>query len=94
LPGSLNDIYVLQRSHIFSRLVSDNAPACNYTLNGHEYNMGYYLAGGIYPEWPTLLKTIQNSENRAEAEFAKAQDAAQKDIERAFGVLQAKYAIV
>jgi hypothetical protein len=41
LPGSLNDINVLQRSHIFSRLFSDNATACNYTVNGHEYNMGY-----------------------------------------------------
>jgi hypothetical protein len=34
-----DDIYVLQRSHIFSNLVSDKAPACNYTVNGHEYNM-------------------------------------------------------
>jgi hypothetical protein len=94
LPGSLNDINVLQRSHIFSNLVSDQAPACNYTVNGHEYNMGYYLANGIYPEWATFVKTICNPEGRAEAEFAKVQEAARKDIERAFGVLQAKIAIV
>jgi hypothetical protein len=56
--------------------------------------MGYYLADGIYSEWATLAKTIQNPENRAEAKFAKAQEAAQKDIERAFGVLQARFAIV
>jgi hypothetical protein len=56
--------------------------------------MGYYLAGGIYPEWATLLKTIQNSENRVEAKFASAQEAAQKDIERAFGILQVKFATV
>jgi hypothetical protein len=49
--------------------------------------MGYYLADGIYLEWPTLVKTIRNPESRAEAEFAKAQEAARKDIERAFGVL-------
>jgi hypothetical protein len=78
---------MLQRSHIFSKLVSDQATACNYTVNGHEYNMGYYLADGIYPEWAILVKTIQNPESRAEAEFAKAQEAARKDIERDFGVL-------
>jgi hypothetical protein len=94
LPGSLNDINVLQRSHIFSNIVSDKAPACNYTVNGHEYNMRYYLANGIYPEWATLVKTIRNPEGRAEAKFAKAQEAARKDIERAFGVLQARFDIV
>jgi hypothetical protein len=40
------------------------------------------------------VKTIRNPEGRAEAKFAKAQEAAQKDIERAFGVLQARFAIV
>jgi hypothetical protein len=94
LSGSLNDINVLQRSHIFSNLVSDKASACNYTVNGHEYNMGYYLADGICPNWATLVKIIRNPEGRAEAEFAKAQEASRKNIERAFGVLQARFAIV
>jgi hypothetical protein len=72
LPGSLNDINILQRFYIFSQLVSDQAPACNYTVNGHEYNMGYYLADGIYSEWATLVKTIQNHESQAKAKFIKA----------------------
>jgi hypothetical protein len=37
---------------------SDDAPACNYTVNGHECIMGYYLADDIYSEWATLVKTI------------------------------------
>jgi hypothetical protein len=41
LPGSLNDINVLQRSYIFFQLVSDQSSACNYIVNGYEYNMGY-----------------------------------------------------
>ena len=94
LPGSLNDINVLHRSHLFARLASGDAPACNYTINGHDYTMGYYLADGIYPEWSTFVKTIRNPASRAESEFAKAQEAARKDMERAFGVLQARFAIV
>jgi hypothetical protein len=59
-----NDINVLQRSHLFGRLASGDALACNYTVNGDEYNMGYYLANGIYPKWAIFLKTILFMENR------------------------------
>jgi hypothetical protein len=90
LPGSLNDIM----SHIFAWLGSDDAPACNYVVNGHEYNMRFYLVDGIYPEWATFEKTIRVPENRAEAKFSKAQDASWKYIERDFCVLQARFAIL
>ncbi|XP_010233036.1 uncharacterized protein LOC100835202 [Brachypodium distachyon] len=93
-PGSLNEINVLQRSLPFARLAKRDAPACNYTVNGHEYNMGYYLADGIYPNWATFVKTIHNPVGKKQTVFAKAQEAARKDIERAFGVLQARFAIV
>jgi hypothetical protein len=49
LPGSLNGIDVLHRSHLFAKLASGEGPACNYKVNGHDYTMGYYLADGIYP---------------------------------------------
>ncbi|XP_074328216.1 uncharacterized protein LOC141666117 [Apium graveolens] len=44
LSGSLNDINVLDRSHLFQELPEGHGPEMRYTINGHEYNMGYYLA--------------------------------------------------
>jgi hypothetical protein len=60
MPGSHNDINVLQRSHVFDDLANGRAPVVNFTLNGNEYNIGYYLANGIYPNRSTLIKSVSS----------------------------------
>jgi hypothetical protein len=50
LPGSLNDINVLHRSTVFHNYLTGRAPRVQFTVNGNTYNMGYFLADGIYPE--------------------------------------------
>jgi hypothetical protein len=75
-------------------LASGDAPSCNYTINVHDYTMRYYLVDDIYPPWSTFAKTIQHPNPRKECHLVGAQGACQKDIERDFGVLQDRFAIV
>ncbi|GJZ45171.1 RNA-directed DNA polymerase, eukaryota, partial [Tanacetum coccineum] len=51
---------------------------------GHTYRKGYYLADGIYPAWSTFVKTFSVARDEKTLKFKKVQEAARKDIERAF----------
>jgi hypothetical protein len=94
MPGSNNNINVLQCSPIFSKLVEGHAPPVDFVINGRHYNKGYYLADGIYPKSATFMKTISSPILPKEVEFVKAQEGCRKDVERAFGVLQQRFAVL
>uniref|UniRef100_J3MLI2 No apical meristem-associated C-terminal domain-containing protein n=1 Tax=Oryza brachyantha TaxID=4533 RepID=J3MLI2_ORYBR len=94
IPGSNNDIYVLNQSPLFIEAIKGEAPRVQFTINGTEYNTGYYLADGIYPEWAAFLKSIRSPQLEKHKLFAREQEGKRKDIERAFGVLQARFNIV
>ncbi|XP_073067190.1 uncharacterized protein [Primulina eburnea] len=66
----------------------------NYIIQGKEYNMGYYLADDIYPKWATLVQTFHNPQGPKKKYFAARQESCRKDVERAFGLLQSKWAII
>uniref|UniRef100_A0A0D3CMY5 No apical meristem-associated C-terminal domain-containing protein n=1 Tax=Brassica oleracea var. oleracea TaxID=109376 RepID=A0A0D3CMY5_BRAOL len=93
-PGTLNDINVLDRSPIFDDILQGRAPIVNYTVNGHNYRLAYYLTDGIYPNWATFVQSIREPQGPKASLFATKQEAVRKDVERAFGVLQARFAIV
>ncbi|XP_062181978.1 uncharacterized protein LOC133886243 [Phragmites australis] len=69
MPSSLNDINVLHRSHFLDDLAAGEAPKVHYSINGHHYTIGYYLADGIYPEWATFVKPIPSPVGRKRQHF-------------------------
>jgi hypothetical protein len=94
MSGTNNDVNVLHRSPIFDPMASGRMPLVHYTINGHAYNFGYYLANGIYPKWPTFVKAIRHPYEEKKIYFTQMQESYKKDIERTFGVLQARWAVL
>lgn len=93
-PGSHNDINVLHKSPVFSDILEGRAPKVSYVVNGRECNMGYYLTDGIYPSWAAFVKSISSPVIQKHKMFAQHQEATRKDVERAFGVLQSRFAFI
>ncbi|XP_021741698.1 uncharacterized protein LOC110707922 [Chenopodium quinoa] len=94
IPGSCNDLNVLYRSPMFDEILHGRAPPVNFTVNDHEYNMAYYLADDIYPKWATFIQGITHPQLQKDKMFADHQAAPRKNVERTFGVLQARFAII
>ncbi|XP_024163735.1 uncharacterized protein LOC112170623 [Rosa chinensis] len=94
LDCSLNDINVLGMSPLFKEICTGEAPRVSYHVGDREYGQCYYLVDGIYPKWGSFVKAIRNPITPEQAHFTKMQESYRKDVERAFGILQARFAIV
>ncbi|XP_022031206.1 uncharacterized protein LOC110932155 [Helianthus annuus] len=88
IPGSNNDVNVLQNYEIFDNVIKGTGPDTRFMVSGVEYRLEYYLAYGIYPQYSTIVKTVRQQPDEKRKKFAKFQEAARKDIERCFGILQ------
>jgi len=87
-------LQVHDRSPVFQELYEGRSPKYEYVVNGRKYNIDYYLSNGIYSKWATFIKTIRLPQERKAKLFAERQESVRKDVERAFRVLQALFAIV
>jgi len=94
VAGSQNDLNVLGQSPVFNDVLRGHAPQVTYKINNTRYSGAYYLADGIYPRWTTFVKTIPNPQLEKEKSFAAFQEGYRKDVERCFGILQARWAII
>lgn len=95
MPGSMNDINVVEASTIMSKIAEGSfPPPCEYLICGVRRNKPYWFCDGIYPKAPFFICSVCEPTSKKEKLFASVQEAIRKDIERAFGVLQAKWNII
>jgi hypothetical protein len=96
-PGSLNDINIWDRSSLLKSFLDGtfaDEVDFEFEIGGRVFNRLWLLVDGIYPELSRFVKTIEEPSDRKASAFAKWQEAARKDIERAFGVLQRKFHVL
>ncbi|XP_057779670.1 uncharacterized protein LOC130998256 [Salvia miltiorrhiza] len=65
-----------------------------FVVNSSHHTRGYYLIDDIYPKWPIFVKSFAFPSDAKKQRFKVMQEAARKDVERAFGVLQLRWNIV
>ncbi|CAL2244598.1 unnamed protein product [Prunus armeniaca] len=94
VAGSQNDLNVLGQSPVFNEVLRGEAPKITYEVNNTVYQNGYYLADGIYPRWTTFVKSLPHPRTQKQKLFATYQEGYRKDVERCFGILQARWAII
>jgi hypothetical protein len=58
MAGSNNDLNILDRSPVFDDYLQGKSATVHYEINGKAYTQGYFLADGIYPDWPVFIKSI------------------------------------
>ncbi|XP_076957955.1 uncharacterized protein LOC143633561 [Bidens hawaiensis] len=55
MPGTNNDVAVINASPIFDRLTDGVSPDTSFSTNDVNHECGYYLVDGIYSKWATLV---------------------------------------
>ena len=75
-------------------MYESQAPKYEYVVNDRKYNIGYFLSNDIYLRWATIVKTTCLRQGEKVRLFTKHQGSSKKDVEKAFGVLQSRFAII
>ena len=97
-PGSLNDINIWNRSCLLKAFLDGSfANDVDFKFRIGEDRVFHRLwvaVDGIYPELSRFMKTIQEPVGLKASRYARWQESARKDVERAFGVLQRKFHVL
>ena len=97
--GTSNDKTMVNFSPLFQSILNGQYSielprAYCVTPDSPVRSLAYFLADGIYPRWPIFLVPIHQGRTQPEKDYSKRQEGRRKDIERAFGVLQARFRIL
>ena len=96
--GSMNDLNVLRLSNIMKTFLNgdfaaleEDAGVVPFEIDQAQFRQLFLLVDGIYPKYSRFVKGIKDPLSQQEKSFSAWQEAARKDIERAFGVLQCQW---
>jgi Plant transposon protein len=95
--GTNSDTNIWDVSPLLQALLTDEwARECdfNFVLDGQSFDKLWILVDGIYPPIARFVKTLSFPIGDVAKMFVKWQEAARKDVERAFGVLTRKFQIL
>jgi hypothetical protein len=65
-----------------------------YKIGDEEFDKLFFLVDGIYPRYVRFVKSYRVPITAEQKRFAAWQEAVRKDIERAFGVLKARWQVL
>ncbi|XP_076885916.1 uncharacterized protein LOC143535585 [Bidens hawaiensis] len=85
-------MYDIQR--IYEVHGEKHEPPQAFFANGEHFKYEYYLVDGIYNEWGILVQAYVAPVYDKRKYFTKKQESARKDIERVFGVLKKRWAML
>jgi Plant transposon protein. len=98
--GSLNDLNILNLSPFLESLVDGSfhtleqqSHSIPFAINGEIFTHLSVMIDRIYPMYSHLVHSLHELIRDAEHLFAKWQENARKDVERAFGNLQGKFQV-
>lgn len=95
MPGSGNDINVLENSPLLDKIAAGTYPRpLQYMIAGEQRNKPYWFADGIYPKYPCFVLPDPHPTNKKEQLFSATQESIRKEVERAFARLQNKWHIL
>ena len=96
--GTLNDLNILDLSPFLESLVNGKfataesvAGVVPFHIGEEKFQKLFLLVDGIYPKYSRFVSSLREPVTDDEKFFTKWQEACRKDVERAFGVLQAKF---
>ncbi|CAL8088518.1 unnamed protein product [Prunus armeniaca] len=88
------NVDIHRHSRVFNNVLRGQGPNITYQVNNTVYQTGYHLADDIYPRWTTFVKSNLNPRSQKQKLFASYQEGYRKDVERCFGILQARWLII